>query len=173
MRVEITNGNKVLSTNKYETYAVFKIYQLISYSLYKSKDFKKSFYYVIYNLILISIAINKHIQIAYIRYQKIDFYLINIYCYKLEKIIYLKKRIKVIEIRYNGKVIFIRSNTEPALGREFDKFFIKLDIIQKRLAPNTFKQNDYLEYLDYILVIKTRVIIIILGIPRYLQLQIF
>ena len=90
--VEITNRNKVLFINKYKIFTVSKVYQLISRSLYKSKDFKKLFYRIIYDFILILIAIIKYIQILYIGYAKTNFYLIYIYIATNQKKLFCSKK---------------------------------------------------------------------------------
>ena len=171
--VEISDYIKVPPTNKCETCALSKAHQIISRSSRKSEDSEKPFYRIIYDLIPITTALNKYEYVLHLACAKIDFYLVYTYRYKSEALSYLKRGIKIIETRYNGKVIFIRSDRERALGKEFTDLLTELGIIQKPLVPAISKQNGYSERLGYILVIKARAIVITAGLPNYLQLQIF
>ena len=57
--VVVSNKNKVLPTNKCETYTLSKAYRIVSRSPAKSETSNKPFFRVIYDLIQINTAFNK------------------------------------------------------------------------------------------------------------------
>ena len=127
--MEISDHAKVPPTNKCETYALSKAYQIISRSSRKSEDSDKPFFRVIYDLIPITTAFNKYEYVLHLIYAKTDFHLVYTHRYKLEALSCLKRGIKIIKTRYNGKVIFIRLDRERVLGKEFTDLFTELGII--------------------------------------------
>ena len=127
--VEISDYTKVPPTNKCETCALSKAHQIISRSSRKSEDSEKPFYRITYDLIPMTITLNKYEYVLYLACAKTDFHLVYTHRYKSEALSCLKRGIKIIETRYNGKVVFIRLDRERVLGKEFTDLLTELGII--------------------------------------------
>lgn len=166
--VEITDKTKVPLTNDCSTCTVSKAYQVISTSLRKSEDSDEPFYRVIYNLIPISAGLNRYRWVSHLACAKTDFHIVDTHRLKSEAIKFLRRVFKLVQVRYKGKIVFIRSDAEPTLGKEFTDLMSELGISWEPSAPDTQAQNSYSERLGYILIIKARAMIDGGKLPHYL-----
>lgn len=126
--VEITDKTKVPLTNECSTCAVSKAYQIISTSSRKSEDSDEPFYRVTYDLIPMSAGLNRHRWVSHLACAKTDFHIVDTHRLKSEAIKFLRRVFKLVQVRYKGKIVFIRSDAEPTLGKEFTDLILELGI---------------------------------------------
>lgn len=166
--VELSNSDSIPKTNKCETCALAKAHNIISRSPDKSETSDKPFYRITYDLIDMSTAMNKDKWISHIACSTTGFQLIYSHATKGQAASILMKAINTIETRYGAKVVFVRSDGEKALGKQWDDYCDAKGITFEPSAPDTPAQNGHSERLGNILLIKSRAMRIEANLPTYL-----
>ena len=136
----------------------------------KFETSNKFFYRIIYDLIDISTTINKDYWIFHFVCFETEFHIIYTHKFKSKTIEIIVKVIYIIETKYKNRVVFFQSDDERVLNDKFDAFITLKEIIFENSALNTSTQNDYIERLKAILLIKVKAIRIQVGLLKYLWL---
>ena len=167
--VVVSNKNKVLPTNKCETYTLLKAYRIVSRSLAKLETSNKPFFRVIYDLVQINTIFNKDEQDSYLVDNVYNFQIIFTHRYKSTAFNAVRKGIIIIRVRYGVIVVFLRSNRELSLGQAFQDLITELGIIQEPTAVDTPAQNRHSERKGGVLLIRVRALGVKAKLPDYLQ----
>ena len=166
--VELTNKDKVPLTNKCEECALSKAHRIVSRSPTKSETSDRPFYRITYDLIDMTKALNNHKWISHVACSETGFHMVYTHESKGSATEVLIRAIHTIETRYKGKVVFVRSDGESSLGKEWDTYCASKGITFEPSAVDTPAQNGHIERLGGILLTKSRAMRLEAGLPAYL-----
>lgn len=166
--VELTNNDPVPKTNKCETCALSKAHNIISRSPFKSETSEQPFFRITYDLIDMSTAMNKDEWVSHIACSTTNFHIVYTHPHKGQATGILIRCINTIETRYNGKVVFVHSDGERSLGKEWDNYIAAKGITFETSAVDTPAQNGHIERLGSVLMMKSRAMRLEAGLPIYL-----
>lgn len=158
----------VPQTNKCEPCALSKAHRIVSRSPDKAETSEKPFHRVTYDLMQLTVAMNKDQWVSHFACSKYDFNLVFTHAHKSDATSIIRQAIHTIETRYNGKAVFFRSDGERSFGKSFQDFITEKGITYESSAPDTPEQNGHSERKGGVLATKARAMRIQAGVPLYL-----
>lgn len=166
--MEISDDIIVLNTSQCKPCALAKAHRIISRFSDNAEISDKSFYRIIYDLMQLTIIINKDEWVSHFACHAIDFNMIFTHPKKSDATKIVIEALNLIETRYNAKIVFFRSDGERALKSKFDSILVNKEITFESSASDSPKQNDHSERKRGVLTIKARALRIDAGLPQYL-----
>ena len=166
--VEVVDNSKAPDMSNCETCVLLKAHRIVSRSSYKAEISSTPFFRITYDLMQMSTAMNQEQWVSHIACSEYDFQMVYTHKHKWEATEILRKAIKTIRTRSKYEVVFIRSDGERSLGREFEDLMDELGITLEPSAPQTAAQNGHSERKGGLLAMKARALRLQANLPQFL-----